>query len=193
MIAVNKKRKVTNQLRIIGGKWRGRKLNFPDVPHLRPTSDRVRETVFNWLQTDVIEAHCLDLFAGSGALGFEALSRGAADVLLLDIHPESAKQLQQNCQLLSCENAQVIQQDARQWLRSPANSQYNLIFLDPPFEMGIVAEIATLLNENHWLADGAKIYLEQGCRPEPPELPTSWQLIKDKKAGQVRFQLYQLN
>jgi 16S rRNA (guanine966-N2)-methyltransferase len=187
---VKNKRK-SNQLRIIGGEWRGRKLDFPDVPNLRPTGDRIRETLFNWLQMDIPGARCLDLFAGSGALGFEALSRGAAQVTFLDSHAKSAKQLNANCHVLACDNATIIKKDALEFLRLETGQAFNIVFLDPPFQLGMLQESIELLNEKQHLAAGARVYLEMDTATELPFMPVGWQVLKEKKAGQVKYQLWQ--
>lgn len=187
----NKKRQTTNQLRIIGGEFRGRKLQFPDALHLRPTADRIRETVFNWLQTSVIGADCLDLFAGSGALGLEALSRGASYVTFIDVDKNVVRQLKANCAMLKCENVEVKQTDALQLLSSQAMRQYSLVFVDPPFQIGSYASVVQQLTDNGWLAERAKIYLECAADLALPTMPESWVLLKDKTAGQVRYQLYE--
>ncbi len=180
----------SRQLRIIGGQWRGRKLQFPAVPHLRPTSDRVRETLFNWLQTEVIGADCLDLFAGSGALGLEAMSRGAASVTFVDSHRLAIRQLQENSRLLACPACRFVCADAPSFLSSAEPQRFDLVFLDPPFQYTISSQLAALLTERQWLGPNAKIYLESALNAPPPELPASWELLKNKKAGQVRYQLF---
>lgn len=180
----------SNQLRIIGGSWRGRKLSFPDVDGLRPTGDRIRETLFNWLAPDIQGAHCLDLFAGSGALGLEALSRGAQSSLLLEKHAAAAQQLKANLQLLQAHNGRVEQVDSPQWLAQQKPSYpFDIIFIDPPFALDLWAPIATALEANHWLSDAAVIYLE-APRDAQLQLPANWQLHRDKQAGQVSFRLY---
>lgn len=185
------KRKPTNQLRIIGGQWRGRKLSFPDVQHLRPTGDRIRETLFNWLQTEIIGAHCLDLFAGSGALGFEALSRGASQVLFVENSSKAVQQLKDNCRLLSCSELQIIQDDALRLLNTRPASKFNVVFLDPPFQFAILPKIIKLLTENGWLETGAKIYMEMDADSDAVEIPENWSLLKDKVTGQVKYQLFE--
>ena len=179
-----------NQLRIIGGLWRGRKLNFPDVDGLRPTGDRIRETLFNWLAPDIQGAHCLDLFAGSGALGLEALSRGAKSSLLLEKHPAVAAQLRSNLQLLKAENGRVEQVDSLLWLNSAQVShRFDIVFIDPPFALGLWNAIVTALENRNWLADETVIYLE-APRDTQLQLPANWQLHRDKQAGQVSYRLY---
>ena len=182
--------KGSNQLRIIGGLWRGRKLGFPDVDGLRPTGDRIRETLFNWLAPDIQGAHCLDLFAGSGALGLEALSRGAESSLLLEKNAAAAQQLKSNLQLLQADNGRVEQVDSLQWLSQNLPAQhFDIVFIDPPFALNLWEKIAAALEANEWLSDEAVIYLE-APRDAQLQLPANWQLHRDKQAGQVSFRLY---
>lgn len=184
------KPKGSNQLRIIGGLWRGRKLGFPDVDGLRPTGDRIRETVFNWLAPDIQGAHCLDLFAGSGALGLEALSRGAESSLLLEKNALAAQQLKSNLQLLQAGNGKVEQVDSLQWLnQQQAPHRFDIVFIDPPFALELWEPIAAALETHNWLSDDAVIYLE-APRDAQLQLPANWQLHRDKQAGQVSFRLY---
>ncbi|MDR7088759.1 16S rRNA (guanine(966)-N(2))-methyltransferase RsmD [Cellvibrio fibrivorans] len=179
----------SNQLRIIGGIWRGRKLSFPDVNGLRPTGDRIRETLFNWLAPDIQGARCLDLFAGSGALGLEALSRGAASSLLLEKHAAAAQQLKSNLQLLQADNGRVEQVDSLQWLKQQPPKPFDIVFIDPPFALELWEPIAAELEAQDWLSDAAVIYLE-APRDAQLQLPGNWQLHRDKQAGQVSFRLY---
>ncbi len=174
------------QLRIIAGKWRGRKLQFPDIEQLRPTPDRVRETIFNWLQPYIGDAHCLDLFAGSGALGFEALSRGAQHVTMVELQAEAVQQLRLNRHTLSAEQADVKQMTAQQYLKQ-CQEQFDIVFIDPPYQADLWTEIAELLVEYEVLANNAMIYLECPSNKPLPTLANNWQLIKDKKAGDVRY------
>lgn len=181
-------RKTGNQLRIIGGQWRGRKLAFPDVPGLRPSGDRVRETLFNWLAPCLAGARCLDLFAGSGALGLEAASRGAGEVLMLDRSPVVVRQLQAHCDLLQAGQVQVQQVDALHYLQGDARP-FHIVFLDPPFHQGLLAPCCALLEERGWLAPKAWIYLEVECELGEPSLPTGWRLHRSKTAGEVGYHL----
>lgn len=190
-----KQKRISNQLRIIGGRWRGRKLAFADGKGLRPTLDRVRETLFNWLQFDIAGARCLDLFSGSGALGFEALSRGAALVSMLDTNPAAVKQIRQNLQLLDCSQAEVLSQDALIFLKSYKvdikNEPYNIVFLDPPFQQNLLFDCCQALDENKILTNQAFIYVEAEKQLVLPQMPESWMLLKEKKAGQLRYYLFQ--
>jgi 16S rRNA (guanine966-N2)-methyltransferase len=179
-----------NQLRIIGGQWRGRKLSFPDSEGLRPTPDRVRETLFNWLAPEIAGARCLDLFSGSGALGIEALSRGASWVDMNDSVRAVAQQLRSNLSLLSANTAQVKHSDALNWLQQEPHEPYDIVFLDPPFRKGLADECIEAIVNNGILKPHAWVYLEMANDEVLPAIPDTWQLHRDKTAGQVRYQLY---
>ncbi|QCR37526.1 16S rRNA (guanine(966)-N(2))-methyltransferase [Nissabacter sp. SGAir0207] len=177
------------QIRIIGGQWRGRKLPVPHSPGLRPTTDRVRETLFNWLAPVIRGARCLDCFAGSGALGLEALSRYAGHATLLEFERPVAQQLEKNLALLRAEEAQVVNTNALTWL-AQSGTPYDVVFLDPPFRKGILAQTVTLLAEQGWLAEEAWIYIEAEAEGEALDVPADWQLHREKIAGQVAYRLY---
>ncbi|MDC9594647.1 16S rRNA (guanine(966)-N(2))-methyltransferase [Xenorhabdus sp. IM139775] len=177
------------QIRIIGGKWRGRKLPVPDSTGLRPTTDRVRETLFNWLMPTIQGARCLDCFSGSGALGFEALSRYASHATFIEYERNVAKQLSANLATLSAENAHVVQGNALQYLNS-IGTPFDVIFLDPPFRQGMLAETINLLETRGWLAEESWIYVEAEAESAATEVPTNWQLHREKIAGQVAYRLY---
>jgi len=180
----------SNTIRIIGGEHRGRKLRFPDVKGLRPTADRVRETLFNWLQADIPGAVCLDLFAGSGAIGLEALSRGAAKLVLCEQSAAAARSLQENIKLLGLQDrAEVLRMDARHLLQQQAQ-EFDVVFLDPPFTAGLLPEICEQLEQSGWLAHNAFIYLEQDSSHPWPELPLSWQGYRETTAGQASCRLF---
>lgn len=183
------KKAVTGSIRIIAGKHRGRKLPVLMAEGLRPTTDRIKETVFNWLMPYIQDANCLDCFAGAGSLGFEAVSRGAAKVTLIELNNSAAKQLQVNKQLLNADNALVANTNSLDFLKSSAKEHYNLVFIDPPFREGLVTQTADLLN-NGWLAKQALIYVEMEIHSNQ-QLPSNWQLLKEKVAGQVAYQLFQ--
>lgn len=178
-----------NRYRIIGGEWRSRKLGFPgDVDSLRPTPDRVRETLFNWLQLTIAGARCLDLFAGSGALSFEALSRGAQHVTAVDMSPRATASLQANCTTLSCKDMSIVTADALQWLKRSANAaQYDIVFLDPPYKLDLLSECLGLLESGNLVKPGGVVYLESDRALESFTLPQNWVLAKSKKAGQVFY------
>jgi 16S rRNA (guanine966-N2)-methyltransferase len=178
-----------NRLRIIAGTWRGRKLAFAPVAGLRPTPDRVRETLFNWLGTAVHGARCLDLFAGSGALGLEAASRGATEVVLVDSDPLVAHTLRQQLRLLHAQQAHVVQADCERYLRG-APEVFDLVFLDPPFHRGMLPACLPLLEQGGWLAPGAWIYIEAERTLDPP-LPYGWVVYRSQEAGQVSYRLAQ--
>lgn len=186
----SKKTNKSGQFRLIGGQWKGRKLKFFEVEGLRPSLDRVRETLFNWLQTNVRGARCLDLFAGSGAIGLEALSRGAASVDFVELNKKAARQLESNLGLLGADNGNLIHQDAKQFLQQE-NQPYDIVFLDPPFHKGLAQEIVSKLAQTNLLAEGALVYLEIEQNLEV-DIPDNWELLKDKKAGQLQYRLYQL-
>jgi 16S rRNA (guanine966-N2)-methyltransferase len=184
-----KGRSQAGRLRIVAGNWRSRLLDIADVEGLRPTSERVRETLFNWLSPAIHGATCLDLYAGTGALGLEALSRGAASVVFVERSPVAARQLRRNIEVLGARGATVLQQDALAWLGGEVGQRFDIVFLDPPFAAGLLGETCRLLQERGCLGEGAFVYLEQAAKAEPPELPAGWQLVKDRQAGQVRYML----
>jgi len=175
------------ELRIIGGAWRSRRLAFPGSEGLRPTPDRVRETVFNWLTPHLPGAACLDLFAGSGAFGFEALSRGAARVVLVEKRLEVVAALRHNREQLKAEQADIVHADAAEYLHGPAES-FDIVFLDPPYASGLLGRCVELLDTHGWLKPDALIYLE-APHGELPPLPETWQLLRSKTAGQVGYHL----
>lgn len=179
------------QLRIIGGQWRSRKLGFPEAPGLRPTPDRVRETLFNWLAPYVTGAKVLDAFAGSGALYLEALSRGASLGLALDANAAAIASLRHNLDLLGCSVGQLLQSDALRYLETQTPTAFDLVFLDPPFHQNLLPATCALLEDKHWLAEHAWIYTESETPPSTLQMPASWQLHREKKAGQVYYTLWQ--
>lgn len=175
-------------VRIIAGKWRGRRLKVPDVKDLRPTPDRVRETLFNWLAPIIEGAYCLDLFAGSGVLGFEALSRGAAQVVMVDQATEVIELLKEELGIFGAENATVYRALAPKQLHVPTHL-FDIVFLDPPYQENLLLPCCHYLEENGFLADKAHIYLEARQAIKDNELPANWQLIKSQQAGQVFYHL----
>ena len=179
-----------NRLRIIGGKWRGRKLSFPDLPELRPTPDRVRETLFNWLRNYLPGARCLDLFAGSGALAFEALSRGAEEVVMVDRLPAVVAHLSEHVRQLHIPNARVILADALKFLQGTPRS-FDIVFLDPPFQSALLSPCMARLATPNWLAPRAWIYIETDRQNALPPLPANWNVLRNKQAGQVGYYLLQ--
>ena len=180
----------SGQIRIIGGQWRGRKLPVPESPGLRPTTDRVRETLFNWLAPSIVDANCLDCFAGSGALGLEALSRYAANATLLEMERGVAQQLQKNLATLKASNAKVVNTNTLAFL-AQAGAPHDIVFVDPPFRKGLLEETLKLLENNGWLSDEALIYIESEVENGLPPVPMNWHVYREKVAGQVAYRLYQ--
>jgi 16S rRNA (guanine966-N2)-methyltransferase len=176
-------------LRIIGGTWRGRKLRFPAAAGIRPTPDRVRETLFNWLRNSVPAANCLDLFAGSGALGLEALSRGAAAVTFIEQDAAAAAALRSLLAEWQARGAQLLRADALQYLARAAQP-FDIVFLDPPFATGLLEHAAALLSSGGWLNGGALIYVECAAREGLPPLPADWRALKAERAGEVGYHLF---
>jgi len=179
-----------NQLRIIGGLWRGRKLSFPDVDGLRPTGDRIRETLFNWLAPEIQGARCLDVFAGSGALGIEALSRGASEVLMIERDSKAATQLKLNLEILKATQGRVTSEDAiSKLLKGNQDEPYHIVFVDPPFQLTLWQKVIDALEVGNWLAEDATVYIESG-RDAEYHPPINWQLHRDKHAGAVSYRLF---
>lgn len=177
--------RATGKLRIIGGKWRSRRIAFPESPGLRPTPDRIRETLFNWLGQRLDGYHCLDLFAGSGALGLEALSRGAARVTLVEGNAMVARMLARSVAELGAADAKIVVSDALEFLRKPGQQiPYDLVFVDPPFAGGLHEPVMQLIPAV--LAPGGLVYLE--CPAAQAALP-GWVVEKEGRAGQVHFYL----
>lgn len=175
-------------VRIIAGQWRGRKLKVPVVADLRPTGDRVRETLFNWLQFEWEGSRWLDVFAGSGALGFEALSRGASEVVMLETHAKAFAQLAENQALLGATGAHLVKADAWQWLRNKPERGFDGIFLDPPFREERLAELMALIVRQGWLLPGGWVYVEQ---PSGRQLALDgWEAWRQQTLGGVQFGLW---
>jgi 16S rRNA (guanine966-N2)-methyltransferase len=170
-------------VRIIGGAWRSRRIAFPDVPDLRPTPDRVRETLFNWLGQDLAGLSCLDLYAGSGALGFEAASRGATRVVMLEIHPATIEALEAARTRLGATSVDIRRLDAAEFLSRPG-ARFDVVFLDPPFRQNAILQALATLPAH--LAAGARVYVEAA---RPVELPVCWRELRRARAGQVSVQL----
>ncbi len=183
------KSSLKGNIRIISGKHKGRKLPVLMADGLRPTTDRVKETVFNWLMPYIQNSYCLDCFAGSGGLGFEALSRGADSVTLVELNKVAAKQLEQNKLLLNANNLTVENSDILKYLPQ-CTQKFSVVFLDPPFRKGLIKETTLLLNEKALTSD-AIIYVEMENEVSTADIPKNWQLLKEKKAGQVAYRLYQ--
>ena len=177
-----------NQLRIIGGEWKRRTLPFASIDGLRPTPDRVRETLFNWLMWDIQNTQVLDLCSGSGALALEALSRGAAKVVMIEPNLIQARFLKENIQLLKAENCQLLTLTAQQALKK-LNTPFDMVFLDPPYNLDLWQELAVLADPI--IAENAFIYVEADRELTQLQLPSTWQKLKETKAGIVRAGLYQ--
>ena len=179
-------------IRIISGQFRGRKLPVKDVQGLRPTTDRIKETVFNWLMQDTRGAAVLDCFAGSGGLGFEALSRFADHAVFFELDKSAASQLKENISTLKLDNAVVKQGNSLSLLeQNMQNEQFDLIFVDPPFRQNLAEKSCFLLEKNSWLSAQALIYVEVESELSDLSSPDNWMLLKEKTAGQVICRLYQ--
>jgi 16S rRNA (guanine966-N2)-methyltransferase len=176
-------------IRIIGGSHRGRKLPVLMAEGLRPTTDRVKETVFNWLMPFIQDSLCLDCFAGSGGLGFEALSRGASHVSFVELNKAAAQQLLENQRLLKSSNISIVNSDVLIFIEKNIK-KFDIVFIDPPFRKNLVEQTAKQLDQ-HSLADNALIYVEMESEDNNQQLPTNWTLLKEKIAGQVVYRLYQ--
>jgi 16S rRNA (guanine966-N2)-methyltransferase len=176
-----------NEFRIIGGEWRRRRLGFPAVPGIRPSPDRVRETLFNWLQGRVEGAKCLDLFAGSGALGLEALSRGAASCVFVDQERAVVEMLRAHLANLRVQTAELVQSDAIAYLNG-AGGRFDLVFLDPPFASDLLQQALDALADHALLVPGARIYIECAVG-QMPVLPAGWRMLREARAGNVEFGL----
>ena len=185
----DKKKSQPGQLRIVAGNWRSRLLQIADVPGLRPTSERIRETLFNWLTPCIHGARCLDLYAGTGALGLEALSRGAADVVFVEQSVLAAKTLQANISSLGAKDVKILNLDARKYLRRESPTAFDVVFIDPPFAAELHDELCRLLAAGAWLAADARIYIELDRDQLEPTLPDAWSILKNKTAGKVRYML----
>lgn len=181
-----------NRLRIIGGRWRGVHITFPSLPALRPSPDRVRETLFNWLQPVIVDARCLDLFAGSGALGIEALSRGASYVEFVDSEPRVGRHLEDTLRRLDASESTVHVAEALRFLDGPPRTPdraFNMVFLDPPYASNLLQHVCEKLAAGGWLAGNAFIYLESRADQPLPALPAAWSIHRTGRAGQVGYHL----
>ena len=187
------KRSRPGRLRIVAGNWRSRLLEIAAVPGLRPTAERIRETLFNCLAPNIQGARCLDLFAGTGALGLEALSRGAGTVVFVEKSAVAAKALRANVALLEATGADVRQADALEYLAQAGASPFDIVFLDPPFAADMIEDLCRLLDETSLVENGSFVYLEDDRARSPISLPENWTLLKSKTAGNVRYALAQVN
>lgn len=188
-------KQTTNHVRIIGGSLRGRKVSFPDADGLRPTADRIRETLFNWLQFSLQGKRCLDLFAGSGVLGIEALSRGAASTVFIEKNPQAANLIANNLSQLGLIGGEVQCADAFQWLgtSAAAKREFDIIFIDPPFASNYMDDLIAVLAEGPMFAANCKLYIESPIAFDEFRPLKKWQQLKTKKAGKVYFSLWQFN
>lgn len=190
----NQSNNTPGNIRIIAGLWRGRKLPVHDITGLRPTTDRVKETLFNWLMNDIRGRNCLDCFAGAGSLGFESLSRGAASTVMIEKDPIAAKTLKQNAERLNANTAQIIHADCYDYLKGlDDNQNFDMVFIDPPFRLDLTNKICQLLETRNLLSNQALIYVETESELTTLDLPSNWSQIKTKTAGQVCYSLYQRN
>jgi 16S rRNA (guanine966-N2)-methyltransferase len=179
-------------LRIVGGRWRGRRLPVLAQPGLRPTTDRVRETLFNWVAPWIEGSRCLDCFAGSGALGLEAASRGAREVVMLERSASAVRGLQANVAALSAGQVSVFRGDALEWLATTRVRPFDLCFVDPPFASELLAPTLAQLVGRGWIAGDGMIYVESAKDEPLPPLPDSWEWYRSKVAGQVRYGLLRI-
>ncbi len=184
-------RRGAQQLRIIGGDWRSRRIQFADAPGLRPTMDKVRETVFNWLQWDIEGKFVLDAFAGSGALGYEALSRGAKEVTFLEFNTTAASCIRESLQSLNASNAHVHQTDAIAWLAQQANlEQFDVIFLDPPFGRELLSPAVEIIAQKANV--GCLVYVEVEANADLSCIPENWLETKRKDGKEFSFMLFEV-
>lgn len=180
-----------NEVRIVGGRWRGHRLRFPSVPGLRPTPDLVRETLFNWLAMEIEGCRVLDLYAGSGAVGLEAASRGAREVWLVEKHPHASRALKESIEKLQAgDRVRLIRADVLRFLKKGTEGPFDIVFVDPPFGKGLVVPTCRLLEEHSWLKSGGSIYIEAESHAQRPPLPERWQLLKEKSVGELTSRLY---
>ncbi|MEX0899309.1 MAG: 16S rRNA (guanine(966)-N(2))-methyltransferase RsmD [Gammaproteobacteria bacterium] len=178
-----------NQFRIIGGEWRSRRFRFPELPDLRPSPDRVRETLFNWLAPVIHGARCLDLFAGSGALGLEALSRGASECTFVDRERAALDAIDAHLAAVRCETGATINAVVGTYVAKPATAAFDVVFMDPPFGHALVAPTLSALAAGGWLAPGGFVYVEAEATLADLSLPAGWNLHRQGKAGRVGYHL----
>lgn len=181
-----------HEIRVIGGQWRGRKIQVLDQAGLRPTLGRVRETLFNWLMLSTHDACCLDAFAGTGALGIEALSRGAKSVTFIEKNKIALAAIQKSLIDLKAQRYQLLLQDVCDYLAVPSAQSFDLIFLDPPFRQGLLKQALDQIKQGSWSREGGIIYFECESELDCAELESAgWQLIKHQQAGQSQYGLIQ--
>jgi len=183
--------KQANKVRVIAGQFRGRVVSFIDYDSLRPTPDRVRETLFNWLQFDIVDSKCLDLFSGSGVLAIEAASRGAQQVLAVEKAVPVVAEIERQLGLIGADVVTVTRQSVLDFLQVRGQEKYNIVFIDPPYDLPILNQVFEYLTRYDWLEKNAKIYFEANYELLEDDLPQQWKIIKAKKAGQVNYYLAQ--
>lgn len=190
-LQLSQKPKTQRQLRVIAGQWRSRVIDFPEVEAIRPTPDRVRETLFNWLRYDISAARCLELYAGSGVLSIEALSRGAAHITVIDQANQATTSIRNNLKMLGADSDkfELVTADAIPWLQKNADKSWDLIFLDPPFANDDLFQLLSLINDAQCLTPDGYVYFESGRVIESAQLPAGWALHKSKKSGAVFYAL----
>jgi 16S rRNA (guanine966-N2)-methyltransferase len=176
-------------IRIIGGQWRGTRLPVPDLPGLRPSGDRSRETLFNWLQTSLHGSTCADLFAGSGALGLEAASRGALRVVLVEQNPRAVQVIAGSIERLQASQVEVVQADAISWLQSREPNSLDIVFIDPPFDSGLAEQSLKLLVERNCVRPGGRVYVEAASTASAVPPGPAWQIDRQKRLGEVQMTL----
>lgn len=181
--------KPAGNVRIIAGLWRGRKLPVYDAEGLRPTTDRVKETLFNWLAQHLPMSRCLDLFSGSGSLGFEAASRQANQVTMIELNPQAYQQLQKNRDTLNANNIDIIHTNALDFL-SNQGTPYDIVFIDPPFRKELIHTTLDYLENHNWITEDSLIYIESEKEWDGSDIPASWELYREKYAGQVCYRLF---
>ena len=180
-----------NSVRIISGKYKSRKITFPSQSEVRPTGNRIRESLFNWIQLEITNSRCLDLFAGSGALGIEALSRGAAIATFIESNREAAFYIKKNLKNLGAINGDLIIAEATSWLKCSKDiDPFDIVFLDPPFKANLMFDCFQLLESNNMIADNGSIYIETETEFKEETLPDSWRLSHKNQAGKVSYYLY---
>jgi 16S rRNA (guanine966-N2)-methyltransferase len=184
--------KTQNQVRIIGGQWRGRKLAFAPVDGLRPTGDRIRETLFNWLAPYIAGARCADLFAGSGALGLEALSRGAEHCDFVDCENAALAQVRNHLRAFEALGRSSCHPVSAQQFLQVAGAPYDVVFIDPPFRLQLVETICAALVQKQLLREDALVYVETGADEPPPRVPPTWNLYREKVSGGVAYRLFRV-
>lgn len=176
---------------IISGKFKGRKISFNNTLYLRPTTNRIRETLFNWLSIYIKNARCLDCFSGSGALGIEAISRHAAFATLLEIEKTTVSKLKKTIKELNICNLEIVHTNTLYWLKNNGHP-YDIVFIDPPYNQGLIEKTITLLDKNKWLKKNSLVYIEKE-KKKSIKIPKNWTIYKKKNTSQIEYYLYMLN